>query len=31
MGNISVENFKETMKQEFEMTAFGLIRYFLGI
>jgi hypothetical protein len=29
--NFSVDKFKATMKQEFEMTELGLMRYFLGI
>jgi len=26
-----IENFKEEMKKEFDMTNLGLLRYFLGI
>ena len=30
-GNISINNFKTSMKKEFDMTDLGLMRYFLGI
>jgi hypothetical protein len=30
-GNISVDEFKTTMKTEFEMTDLGMMKYFLGI
>jgi hypothetical protein len=29
--NLSVDEFKSTMKHEFEMTYLGLMKYFLGI
>ena len=29
--NLSIEEFRTTMKKEFEMTDMGLLRYFLGI
>jgi len=30
-GNFGIEEFKSIMKDEFEMTDFGQMRYFLGI
>ena len=30
-GNMSINNFKASMKKEFDMTDLGLMRYFLGI
>jgi hypothetical protein len=30
-GNFGIEKFKSVMKDEFEMTDLGLMRYFLGI
>jgi hypothetical protein len=31
MGDLSIDMFKSAMKKEFEMTDFGLMRYFLRI
>ena len=30
-GDISVDEFKKSMKTEFEMTDLGMVKYFLGI
>ena len=30
-GNLSIDEFKTTMKNEFDMTNLGLMKYFLGI